>query len=102
MTSHLVVVFISSAITFTIFFMIDGAADRIHGRFSRGLRSLGKAFMLLLGLAWEGAFWEGAHSMAVGAGCQAPMTSPVSQSRSASSERLFFFAAASAERPSAQ
>jgi len=68
MTSHLVVVFISSAITFTIFFMIDGAADRIHGRFSRGLRSLGKAFMLLLGLAWEGAFWEGAHSMSVGMG----------------------------------
>lgn len=66
MTSHTVVVIISSAVTFATFFCIDFAADRIHGNFARGLRALGKAYMLLLGLAWEGAFWEGAHSIAVG------------------------------------
>merc|ERR1719399_1524368 len=49
-----------------MFFVIDFIADRIQGHFSRGLRALGKAFMLLLGLAWEGAFWEGAHGMAAG------------------------------------
>lgn len=70
MTSHLVIVFISSVLTFVTFFAIDFSADRIHGDFSRGLRSLGKAFMLLLGLAWEGAFWEGAHSMSQGMGLE--------------------------------
>jgi hypothetical protein len=66
MTSHVVIVFFSSAITFIMFFAVDYSADRIHGLFARGLRALGKAFMLLLGLAWEGAFWEGAHSMSAG------------------------------------
>lgn len=51
-----------------LFFAIDFAADRIHGKVARGLRSLGKAFMLLLGLTWEGAFWEGAHTMSQGMG----------------------------------
>merc|ERR1719399_2047699 len=49
-----------------MFFVIDFIADRIQGHFSRGLRSLGKAFMLLLGLAWESAFWEGSHAMSAG------------------------------------
>jgi len=68
MTSHLVIVFISSVVTFVCFFLIDFFADRIHGNCSRGLRALGKAFMILLGLSWEGAFWEGAHSMVQGMG----------------------------------
>jgi hypothetical protein len=68
MTSHIVVVFISSAVTFSAFFVIDFIADRMHGHLARGLRALGKAFMIFLGLAWEGAFWEGSHSMAQGMG----------------------------------
>lgn len=68
MTSHVVIVFISSAMTFGIFFIIDFAADRMHGHVGRGLRALGKSLMLLLGLAWEGAFWEGAHAMSDGMG----------------------------------
>lgn len=70
MTSHLVIVFISSVLTFATFFVIDFVADRSHVDFKRGLRSLGKTFMLLLGLAWEGAFWEGAHSMSQGMGLE--------------------------------
>merc|ERR1719359_1347688 len=62
MTSHVVIVFLSSVFTFAIFFVIDFAADRLHGHVGRGLRSLGKSLMLVLGLAWEGAFWEGAHA----------------------------------------
>jgi hypothetical protein len=66
MTSHVMIVFISSTVTLLMFFAIDYVADRTHGSIARGLRALGKAFMLLLGLAWEGAFWEGAHSMSNG------------------------------------
>lgn len=66
MTSHVVIVFISSLVTFASFLILDYSADRLRGHFGRGLRSLGKSFMLLLGLAWEGAFWEGARSMSQG------------------------------------
>jgi len=68
MTSHLVLVFLTSLVSFVLFFIIDAIADRSNGSFSRGLRALGKSLMLCLGLAWEGAFWEGAHSMSVGMG----------------------------------
>lgn len=66
MTSHVVIVIISSVVTFVLFFIMDFAADRLHGHLGRGLRASGKAVMLLLGLAFEGAFWEGAHQMTAG------------------------------------
>lgn len=66
MTSHVVIVFICSAVTFVSFFIIDFIADRAHGKVARGLRALGKAVCLMLGLAWEAAFWEGVHKMSAG------------------------------------
>jgi len=66
MTSHVVMVLICSTVTFAAEFMVDFVADRAPPHFAGGMRALGESFMLLLGLAWEGAFWEGAHAMAVG------------------------------------
>lgn len=70
MTSHVVIVFLCTAVSFAGFFIIDFIADRMHGKFARGLRALGKAIMLMLGLAWEAAFWEGAHVMPQGMGLE--------------------------------
>jgi len=70
MTSHVVIVFISSVFSFAMFFIIDFGADRLHGHLGKGLRAFGKAFMILLGLAWEGAFWEGAHALGQGMGLE--------------------------------
>ena len=51
----LCIVLIRSVVTFMMSFVLDCRADYLHGHLAKGLRSLGKAFMLLFGLAWEGA-----------------------------------------------
>jgi len=68
MMSHVVIVLLSSVVTFAMVFVIDFVADRTTPHLAAGMRACGESFMLMLGIAWEGAFWEGAHAMSVGMG----------------------------------